>query len=64
VILTGDSDSAVRLWSLGGELRFTFHGHGRPVTGCAFSVDRTFLASASLDGTVRRWRRGPPTEDE
>ncbi|RLU14873.1 hypothetical protein DMN91_012760 [Ooceraea biroi] len=53
-IVTGGDDGKVKLWNtLSGFCVLTFHEHSSSIAGVLFSRNRKFLASASLDGTVR-----------
>ena len=50
----------IKLWDVAsGEEMLTLQGHTDVVTSLVFAPDGTWLASASLDGTVRRfWHAG------
>jgi WD40 repeat protein len=55
--LLSDSDKIpIRIWDIGAdeELR-VFPGHSSWVTSIAFSPDNRYLASASMDGTIKIW---------
>jgi WD40 repeat protein len=55
---TDEDERAAKLWScVSGEYLRQFRGHEREVTSAAFSPDGTAVASGSLDGTARLWRR-------
>lgn len=53
---TGGEDGKVKLWNvLSGFCFVTFSEHTGPVTSVAFSGNKKFLVSASLDGTARAY---------
>ncbi|XP_029169932.1 periodic tryptophan protein 2 homolog [Nylanderia fulva] len=55
-IITGGDDGKVKLWNtLTGFCTLTFHEHASSISGVLFSHNRKFVASASLDGTVRAY---------
>lgn len=55
-IVTGGDDGKVKLWNtLSGFCTLTFHEHTSSIFGVLFSHNRKFVASASLDGTVRAY---------
>lgn len=55
-IVTGGDDGKVKLWNtLSGFSTLTFHEHTSSISGVLFSHNRKFIASASLDGTVRAY---------
>ncbi|KMQ93304.1 periodic tryptophan protein 2-like protein [Lasius niger] len=55
-IVTGGDDGKVKLWNtLSGFCTLTFHEHASSISGVLFSHNRKFVASASLDGTVRAY---------
>jgi WD40 repeat protein len=61
--LAGVSGNAIKLWeaATGREL-LTLVGHSGWVMGLAFSPDGKWLASTSLDGTVKVWSIAPGNE--
>ncbi|KYM87794.1 Periodic tryptophan protein 2 like protein [Atta colombica] len=55
-IITGGDDGKVKLWNtLTGFCTLTFHEHISSISSVLFSHNRKFVASASLDGTVRAY---------
>lgn len=55
-ITVSGEDCKVRVWDLAsGRMLAELKGHTLQVTGLDWSMDSSFLASASLDGTVRVW---------
>ncbi|XP_072941453.1 periodic tryptophan protein 2 homolog [Epargyreus clarus] len=53
-IVTGGYDGKVKVWNTTSGFCFvTFHEHKSTVTSIAFSANKKFFVSASLDGTVR-----------
>ena len=50
------SECILMVWEVpSGEPRTSLRGHTRDVRGCAVSPDSSWIASASLDGTIRIW---------
>jgi WD40 repeat protein len=56
VLAWGGTDSTARVWKVGTRELHTLHGHTSWVESIAFSPDGGWLASASLDGTVKIWK--------
>lgn len=55
-IVTGGEDAKVKLWSCSSGFCFvTFHEHNSAVTAVDFSLNKKFVVSASVDGTVRAY---------
>ncbi|XP_072746564.1 periodic tryptophan protein 2 homolog [Anoplolepis gracilipes] len=55
-IVTGGDDGKVKLWNtISGFCTLTFHEHASSISGVLFSHNRKFIASASLDGTIRAY---------
>jgi WD40 repeat protein len=51
------NDPRIIIWRVGQDQPlYTLRGHHDNVTDLAFSSDGHFLASVSLDGTLRLWR--------
>ncbi|KAL6963901.1 hypothetical protein U1Q18_034908 [Sarracenia purpurea var. burkii] len=60
-IVSGGMDTLVLVWDLRtGEAVQTLKGHQLQVTGVA--LDGADIVSTSVDCTLRRWRKGQPTE--
>ncbi|KAG5526583.1 hypothetical protein RHGRI_032755 [Rhododendron griersonianum] len=60
-IVSGGMDTLVLVWDLRtGEAVQTLKGHQSQVTGIA--LDGSDIVSASVDCTLRRWRKGQPIE--
>ena len=54
-ILTGSSDSSVKLWTLSGKMLHQFIGHTAAVNCVAFSPDGKSIATGSADSTALLW---------
>ncbi|NET57181.1 MAG: hypothetical protein F6K47_13765 [Symploca sp. SIO2E6] len=55
LIATASFDGTVKLWKENGTLSKTLQGDENWVNSVSFSPDGKFLASASVDGTIRLW---------
>lgn len=56
LIATGGEDGKVKLWNVNSGFCFvTFSEHSSAVTATAFSGNKKFVVSASLDGTARAY---------
>jgi len=56
-VLASASQKTISLWDTqAGKEISTFPAHEKRITCLAFSPDQKFLASASMDGTIRIWR--------
>ena len=60
LILSGSGDNTVKLWSIEGKLLETREDHSDSVLGVKFrpNSERTIIASASVDNTIRLWQWG------
>lgn len=69
LLVTGSSDNTAKLWSWkdqsntgrwpGGECVQTMEGHSSSVTSVAFHPKMPYLATGSMDHTVKLWRFNP-----
>ncbi|MFK8186476.1 MAG: hypothetical protein AB8B99_24120 [Phormidesmis sp.] len=55
-IVSASEDATLKLWSLKGDLLRTLTGHQAGVLDVRFSADGKYIASASLDHTIRIWK--------
>jgi WD40 repeat protein len=62
VLAWGGTDGTVKVGNRTTEEIRTFHGHTSWVESVAFSPDGEWLASGSLDGTVKLWQVPPLLE--
>jgi len=59
-IISGGEDAIIRLWSASGKVVTELRGHTAEIRALAVSPDKSQLASASWDGSVRIWDLGEP----
>ncbi|MEL4454897.1 AAA family ATPase [Lutimonas vermicola] len=59
LIVTGSKDHSIAIWNDKGKLIKKLKGHTRTVTSVAFSANKKFVYSGSLDGTYRKWLLPP-----
>lgn len=56
LLATGGEDGKVKLWNVHSGFCFvTFNEHSNSVTAIAFSGNKKFVVSSSLDGSVRAY---------
>ena len=63
LIASGSTDKTIKLWSLAGELLYTWpgksfrflQGHQDRITALQFSPSSEILISSSADGTIKQW---------
>jgi WD40 repeat protein len=56
VLAWGSTDSTVKVWNRASTTVRTLHGHTSWVESVAFSPDGEWIASGSLDGTIKLWQ--------
>jgi WD40 repeat protein len=56
VLAWGSTDATVKLWNTATEEVHTLRGHKSWVMSVTFGPDGEWLASGSLDGTIKGWR--------
>jgi WD40 repeat protein len=61
-LVWGSTDSTVKVWDGPGTETHVLRGHTSWVQAVSFSPDGKWIASASLDGTVKIWQAPPEPE--
>ena len=55
IIAGGSADETIKIWNKSGKLINILQGHTRPITSLSFSPDEKYLASTSIDGSIKLW---------
>jgi WD40 repeat protein len=55
LIISGNTDNTIKFFNLQGDIIRQFTGHEKAIWGLDWSKDESFIASGSLDQTVRLW---------